>query len=95
MAAVVERTLDFESYLSSNFRSTTTDCGSPSKALLPSLNFTSETKKTTFALFPSQGYLEITDTICMKSLRKFQIAVQIERTIITFSALTEISGPTF
>lgn len=94
MAAVVERTLDFESYLSSNF-STTIDCGSPSKALLPSLNFTSETKKTTFALFPSQGYLEITDTICMKSLRKFPIAVQIERTIITFSALTEISGPTF
>lgn len=48
--AIIERTLDFELHLRSHSRPTITDCETPTKALLPSLNFTSQTKKTTYAL---------------------------------------------
>lgn len=95
IVAIIERTLDFELHLCSNSRPTITDCATPTKALLPSLNFTSQTKKTTYALSTSQGYLEVTEVIHMQVLCKSQIAEQIERIIITISSLTGISGPCF
>lgn len=92
MVVVVERILEFELY---NSRTSTTDGKAPGKALLHSLNFTSKTRKTTFALLPSQDYLQITEVIYMKRLCKSQIAIQIERIIITILPLIGISRPIF
>lgn len=90
----MERVLDFELELNSNSRSTRS-LGGPKEStfiLFGSIPSPSKTRKTTFVLFPSLGYLEITGYNIYVVFCKDPITIQTK--IMFILAMAGLSGST-